>query len=384
MADEADSNGDSSALPVGKEAVDRLIKENSHIFTDAQCKVCSAALVSESQKLAHYQSKKHANKVRRYMAIHGEEEVSPSKKMKLDTKQVMPVRFEIQEQQAKECNALESLEGSNEEDRNKCCPICNMTFFSPVVANSHYLGKTHAKNLKLKQQPPKAEAVPAQKQPAIPLPTTVSPNEENQNTSDPDKFCSLCHATFNNPLMAKQHYVGKKHKKQETKLKLMAHYGRTPEEPAASTDQTQGETQNQNLIQGPGNLPVEAEHKNTIAGKGYPCESCNIVLNSIEQYQAHISGFKHKNQFFYEFCFCGTAHHGIATEHEDSQVYLEEYLLQHGTRSSCTHERRQQALTATVILAKISRSSSSAVFGLPVAQKGTSFIIPLWSFCSSG
>ncbi|KAM4653565.1 zinc finger protein 346 isoform 2-T2 [Amazona ochrocephala] len=32
------------------------------------------------------------------------------------------------------------------------------------------------------------------------------------------------------------------------------------------------------------------------AGKGYPCSTCNIVLNSIEQYQAHISGFKHKNQ----------------------------------------------------------------------------------------
>nr|XP_028574294.1 zinc finger protein 346 isoform X3 [Podarcis muralis] len=246
MADEADSNGDASALPVGKEAVDRMIKENSHIFTDAHCKVCSAVLISESQKLAHYQSKKHANKVRRYMAIHGEEEVCSSKKIKLDTKQ----------------------EGSSEEDRNKCCPICNMTFSSPVVANSHYLGKTHAKNLKLKQQPPKAEgAVPAQKQPANPPPTTVPSNEENQNTSDPDKFCSLCHATFNNPLMAKQHYVGKKHKKQETKLKLMAHYGRSPDEPVAST-----------------------------AGKGYPCESCNIVLNSIEQYQAHISGFKHKNQ----------------------------------------------------------------------------------------
>lgn len=26
--------------------------------------------------------------------------------------------------------------------------------------------------------------------------------------------------------MAQQHYVGKKHRKQETKLKLMAHYGR--------------------------------------------------------------------------------------------------------------------------------------------------------------
>ncbi|KAM6467888.1 zinc finger protein 346 isoform 2-T2 [Liasis olivaceus] len=264
MADEAGSNGDASALPVGKEAeraplktlfpvrgllsayfeVDRLIKENSHIFTDTQCKVCSAVLISESQKLAHYQSKKHANKVRRYMAIHGEEEFSQNKKIKLDT---------VQQQ------------SSNGEDRNKCCPICNMTFSSPVVANSHYLGKTHAKNLKLKQQSPKAEAVSIQKQPTN-LPTTVSSSEENQNTSDPDKFCNLCHATFNNPLMAKQHYVGKKHKKQETKLKLMAHYGRTPEEPVAST-----------------------------AGKGYPCNDCNIVLNSIEQYQAHISGFKHKN-----------------------------------------------------------------------------------------
>ncbi|XP_066200828.1 zinc finger protein 346 isoform X5 [Saccopteryx leptura] len=32
------------------------------------------------------------------------------------------------------------------------------------------------------------------------------------------------------------------------------------------------------------------------AGKGYLCKTCKIVLNSIEQYQAHVSGFKHKNQ----------------------------------------------------------------------------------------
>ncbi|PKK17765.1 zinc finger protein 346 [Columba livia] len=158
-------------------------------------------------------------------------------------------------------------EGSSGEDRSKCCPICNMTFSSPAVATSHYLGKTHAKNMK--QQSPKVEeAVPPQKHPAT-LPTsTVSSNEENKDITDPDKFCSLCHATFNNPLMAKQHYVGKKHRKQETKHKLMAHYGRTPDAPASSF----------------------------MAGKGYPCSTCNIVLNSIEQYQAHISGFKHKNQ----------------------------------------------------------------------------------------
>lgn len=51
-------------------------------------------------------------------------------------------------------------------------------------------------------------------------------SHQNREVADPDKFCSLCHATFNDPVMAQQHYVGKKHRKQETKLKLMAHYGR--------------------------------------------------------------------------------------------------------------------------------------------------------------
>lgn len=46
---------------------------------------------------------------------------------------------------------------SRSKDKNQCCPICNMTFSSPVVAQSHYLGKTHAKNLKLKQQSTKVE-----------------------------------------------------------------------------------------------------------------------------------------------------------------------------------------------------------------------------------
>nr|XP_009663936.1 PREDICTED: zinc finger protein 346 isoform X2 [Struthio camelus australis] len=204
-----------SSGEAGSATVDRMIRENSHIFTDAQCKVCSALLISESQKLAHYQSKKHANKVRRYLSIHGEEELAHGKKMKLDTKQ-----------ESKQ-------ESSNGEDRNKCCPICNMTFSSPAVATSHYLGKTHAKNMK--QQSPKVEeVVPPQKHPATLPASTVSSNEENKDVTDPDKFCSLCHATFNNPLMAKQHYVGKKHRKQETKHKLMAHYGRTPDAPASS------------------------------------------------------------------------------------------------------------------------------------------------------
>ncbi|XP_078220799.1 zinc finger protein 346 isoform X8 [Callithrix jacchus] len=196
----------SVAQPVGREEVEHMIEKNQCLFTNTQCKVCCALLISESQKLAHYQK------------------------------------------------------SSRSKDKNQCCPICNMTFSSPVVAQSHYLGKTHAKNLKLKQQSTKMEAL-----------------HQNRELIDPDKFCSLCHATFNNPVMAQQHYVGKKHRKQETKLKLMARYGRMAD--PAVTD-----------------FP---------AGKGYPCKTCKIVLNSIEQYQAHVSGFKHKNQLYIQQIFSG-------------------------------------------------------------------------------
>lgn len=34
-------------------------------------------------------------------------------------------------------------------DRNKCCTLCNMSFTSAVVAESHYQGKIHAKRLRL-------------------------------------------------------------------------------------------------------------------------------------------------------------------------------------------------------------------------------------------
>nr|XP_012321843.1 zinc finger protein 346 isoform X4 [Aotus nancymaae] len=176
----------STAQPVGREEVEHMIQKNQCLFTNTQCKVCCALLISESQKLAHYQSKKHANKVKRYLAIHGMETLKGETK-KLDSDQ----------------------KSSRSKDKNQCCPICNMTFSSPVVAQSHYLGKTHAKNLKLKQQSTKMEAL-----------------HQNREMIDPDKFCSLCHATFNDPVMAQQHYVGKKHRKQETKLKLMARYGR--------------------------------------------------------------------------------------------------------------------------------------------------------------
>ncbi|XP_042288257.1 zinc finger protein 346 [Thunnus maccoyii] len=234
-------------LPSGPAEVNKMIKEHGDLFSDSQCKVCSAVLISESQKLTHYQSKKHANKVRRYISIQNEKEPALKK-------------FKSESSDSVDCN-------NGDTDRSKVCHVCNMTFSSPVVAESHYQGKVHAKNLRLKTVGPQTQVasqttptVPLKKKPADDSSTALATGDNN----NPDRFCSICQASFNNPLMAQQHYVGKKHRKQMTKLKLMETYG--PSTAPASTL------------------------------KGYPCTICNIELNSVEQYQSHISGAKHKNQ----------------------------------------------------------------------------------------
>ncbi|XP_057216091.1 zinc finger protein 346 [Triplophysa rosa] len=230
-------NGDLSYLPTGAVDVNQMIQENSDLFSDSQCKVCSAVLISESQKLAHYQSKKHASKVRRYMSIHGDEEPF-----------------------AKRFKSSDDTSEDDEADKYKACHVCNMTFSSPVVAQSHYQGKVHSKNLRLNNFGPQAPALP---QPKAQVKKGEESPEQGPAEEDPNRFCTICQASFNNPLMAQQHYVGKKHKKRLTKQKLMETYG------ASSTPAS------------------------TL--KGYPCTVCNIELNSVEQYQAHISGSKHKN-----------------------------------------------------------------------------------------
>lgn len=45
------------------------------------------------------------------------------------------------------------------------------------------------------------------------------------NLDNPEKYCKLCLVSFNNPLMAHQHYVGKKHKRNEARKKLMEEIG---------------------------------------------------------------------------------------------------------------------------------------------------------------
>ncbi|MXQ91303.1 hypothetical protein E5288_WYG009555 [Bos mutus] len=176
------------------------------LFTDSYCKVCSAQLISESQRVAHYESRKHASKVRLYYMLHPRDGGCPAKRLR-----------------------SENGNDADMVDKNKCCTLCNMSFTSAVVADSHYQGKIHAKRLKLllgEKTPLKTTATPLSslKPPRVDTaPVVPSPYQRR----DSDRYCGLCAAWFNNPLMAQQHYDGKKHKKNAARVALLEQLGTT-------------------------------------------------------------------------------------------------------------------------------------------------------------
>ncbi|XP_007427672.1 zinc finger matrin-type protein 1-like isoform X2 [Python bivittatus] len=228
------------------------------LCTDTFCKVCGAVLQFESQRIAHYEGKRHAQKVRLYLQMHNER------------KDRLHMNFQ---------------ENPNM-DKNTYCRLCNMIFTSPVVAQSHYLGKIHAKKVKQLsdqtqpiqdvQSEPDSSAIPVLPEASLEKNSQQDVDSEDSSSScrtaldldDPDKYCKLCSATFNNPLMAHQHYVGKKHKRNELRKKLMAEIG------------TQA-------------IPVESK-ANALGVGNYICPTCSISLTSIEMYQSHMQGNKHQ------------------------------------------------------------------------------------------
>ncbi|XP_029365680.1 zinc finger matrin-type protein 4 [Echeneis naucrates] len=216
------------------------------LFTDSYCKVCSAQLISESQRVAHYESRKHSNKVRLYYMLHPVDGGCPAKKLRTDN-------------------------GSDEGDvdKNKCCTLCNMSFTSAVVAQSHYQGKIHAKRLKLLlgEQP----AITIKEAPQSPVKSSpeTSPMTFPRQCGNSDRYCQLCNAWFNNPGMAQQHYDGKKHKKNAVRAELLEQLGKTLD---------MGEMKG--------------------LKRSYTCEVCSITLNSVAQYHAHLQGSKHQNNAY--------------------------------------------------------------------------------------
>ncbi|KAK0144202.1 Zinc finger matrin-type protein 4 [Merluccius polli] len=181
-----------------------------------------------------------------------------------------PACFSLITQQEEQGILLkDAFKGSEEGavDKNKCCTLCNMSFTSPVVAQSHYQGKIHAKRLKLLlgEQPP----ITAKEVPPSPVKTSpeTTPTTSPRQRRDSDRYCQLCNAWFNNPGMAQQHYDGKKHKKNAARADLLEQLGKTLD---------MGEMKG--------------------LKRSYSCEVCGVTLNSVAQYHAHLQGSKHQNK----------------------------------------------------------------------------------------
>ncbi|XP_074003716.1 lysine-rich coiled-coil protein 1 [Numenius arquata] len=234
------------------------------LFTDTFCKVCKAVLQFKTQRVSHYKGKKHAQKVHHYIQMHGEkdERQEHGKQKKMDC-----VNFQ--------------MDGSGVVDKNNYCNLCNVSFTSPVVGLSHCLGKIHAK--KLKQLSRDQAHVPAQsmqpvsalQKPVAEKPLLPSKAEESSSTSnirlklnDADKYCKLCCAPFNNPLVAQEHYNGKKHRRNEARRKILEELG---------------------------DKVIPGEYSTNALGVGYyVCSICNVIVTSIETYQDHVQGNKHR------------------------------------------------------------------------------------------
>ncbi|KAI6070028.1 Zinc finger matrin-type protein 1-like protein [Aix galericulata] len=232
MAAEGDRERQQEAAPQpqlgrGEDILDEATRKD--LFTDAFCKVCLAVLQSESQRMSHYESKKHARKVCLYTQMHAEKEERQEHGKKKKTNYI---NFQVH--------------GSGEEDKSKHCSLCNIFFSSPITALSHYLGKIHAKNLKQASRDEvlmaaqSTQPVPglssasissALQKPSTEKPLLPSKAEEFASTSSTSlelndtKYCQLCSAPFNNPFSAQQHYAGKKHRRNIARKKIMEELG---------------------------------------------------------------------------------------------------------------------------------------------------------------
>ncbi|XP_058392369.1 zinc finger matrin-type protein 1 isoform X4 [Diceros bicornis minor] len=180
-------------------------QEKAELFTNNFCYACGVVLQFESQRISHYESEKHAQNVRFYFQMHGEQNEVLGNKMKMDVRTSQVYRNEVV-------------------DRNKFCDLCNMIFSSPVVAQSHYVGKVHAK--KLKQLMEEHDQVsPSGFQPEMGVPITTSAEStflKPLAVKPPPAFsmrtyvCHICNITFTSLEMFRSHMQGSEHQIRES------------------------------------------------------------------------------------------------------------------------------------------------------------------------
>ncbi|KFO30898.1 Zinc finger matrin-type protein 1 [Fukomys damarensis] len=172
-------------------------EEMTELFTDNFCQVCGVVLQLNSQKISHYESEKHAQNVRLYFQMHEEQNKIHSKKMNMHFG-----NFKVHR--------------TGTLDRDRFCDLCNMIFSSPVVAQSHYMGKVHSK--KLKQITAKHNQVPSsafQPEMAFNMRTYV---------------CRICRMTFRSLDMFWAHMQGREHQIKESLVISLVRNSRTQDD----------------------------------------------------------------------------------------------------------------------------------------------------------
>ncbi|XP_060925811.1 zinc finger matrin-type protein 1 [Limanda limanda] len=238
----------------GDEEEEELLKG---LLNADYCHVCEAVLLFESQRLSHYEGKKHAQKLKVYL--------QSKRAARLNKEPTVPQR-------------------TMPTDKDRFCKLCNMVFSSHLSATSHYEGKIHAKNLRKQGlQPPgnflhkytdvctlprltdnaenadhKSPPEGAVEHHEAPAATTTTPRTV-VDLKDPNRYCPLCDASLNNPQMALQHYNGRKHQRNQAKQELIKELG------------------------------DDVQQANSLR-----CQTCNLQFNSLELYQAHVHGNKHQ------------------------------------------------------------------------------------------
>ncbi|XP_029288697.1 zinc finger matrin-type protein 1 [Cottoperca gobio] len=224
------------------------------LLTDDYCHVCEAVLLFDSQRVSHYEGKKHAQKLKVYLQAKRAEKMSkesPGPQRTMTT------------------------------DKDHFCELCNMVFSSHMVAKSHYEGKVHAKNLRKQGlQPPvldrhtEVRTLPSlawdpddadqKSAPEDGMERVLDPTASTTASStevdlkDPNKYCALCAASFNNPQVVLQHYNGRRHQRNQAKQELLK------------------------------DLRDNFEQADSLM-----CQMCSLQFNSVEMYQSHMLGNKH-------------------------------------------------------------------------------------------
>ncbi|XP_055364848.1 zinc finger matrin-type protein 1 isoform X2 [Betta splendens] len=253
------------------------------LLADDYCHICEAVLLFESQRLSHYEGKKHAQKLKVY----------------------------LQTKRAERTNTQSTGLQTVITNRDRFCELCNMMFSSQVVAKSHYEGKVHTKNLRKQGlHPPVTDR---NKEVCTSLNGTPNPDKADQkhvpegcmghhvdpaasstalstegDLKDPKKYCALCAAFFNNPHMASQHYNGRKHQRNQARQELMKELG----------DDVQ-------------------------QGSPLMCQMCSLQFNSVEMYKAHMHGNKHQVREKKVVDLCKSQHKAYSTFADELADYIQ-------------------------------------------------------------